>query len=61
MRRFECGAHEVSDTHTGRTLTQSFHVSSERVVAVVASRPFRSAFIISMKLPEFSHLEALQL
>ena len=53
--------HEVSVTHTGRAFTQSDQVSSERVVAVVASRLLRSAFIISTKLPEPSHLEALQL
>jgi hypothetical protein len=53
--------HEVSVTHTGRWFTQSLQDSSERVVAVVASRLFRSAFISSTKLPESSHLEALQL
>ena len=60
-RCFECGAHEVSVTHTGRAFTQSLHASSERVVAVVASRLLRSAFICSTKLPASSHLEALQL
>ena len=58
---FECGAHLVSVTHTGLASTYASHHAADRTKVTSASSAFRSVFIISIKLPEPSHLEALQL
>ena len=51
----------VSVTHTGLESTYVFHQDAVRTLVTSASSSLRSVFMSSIKLPEPSHFEALQL